>query len=291
MLEWDVWLFAAVLTKFVIYISSFLAVGSLLFLWMLKPVADVVHRPLLRISLIAATVSVICTIFRISLQAGQLYDDGFVGLYDTEMIGLVLDGPLGMSSYVRLVGLGLLFVAILRPAIRIPLTLMCSIIVASSFAFVGHATKELFMLGPLISVHLIAVSYWLGGLYPLHKLASSTDEVRIAGELAHKFGKQAAIIVPILIIVGIAFALYLVGSPIDLIGTEYGLLLLIKVAVVAVLLALAALNKLRFVPAMLDGHEGAAHQLRKSIRVEFAAFLIIFAITAVLTSAVNLPDM
>lgn len=291
MLEWDVWLIWSVLAKFVVYLTSLLAVGSMLIYWLLKPMQSEIKTLMFRTSLIAAALAALFTMLRISLQAGQLYDEGIIGLYDMEMIGLVTEGPLGTSSYVRLAGLVTIMIAVIIPALRMPLVILGSILVTSSFALVGHATKDQMILGTLITLHLLAVSYWLGGLYPLYKLSDQSDSLSSAGETAHKFGKQAAIIVPILIVFGLAFAIYLVGSPIKLLGTEYGLILMTKVIVVALLLGLAALNKFRIVPMLLEGQQSAAHHLRTSIRLEFLAFILIFAITAVLTSAVNLPDM
>lgn len=290
MLEWDIWLLSIIATKLVIYLTSFLSVGSLIFTSMLKPLPTSINQSLLRLSMIAAILSVAFTLLHISLQAGQLYDDGFVGLYDMEMIGLVADSPLGTSSYVRLIGLGFVIVAIILPLFRTLHILVSSILIAGSFAIVGHATKDLMVLGVLITIHLLSVSYWVGGLYPLYKLAGKTDDLVNAANLAHKFGIQAAVIVPVLIIAGIAFSILLVGSPARLLGTEYGLLLITKVLVVTILLALAALNKFRLVPQLLVGDHKAAYQLRNSIRIEFIAFLLIFATTAILTSAVNLPS-
>ncbi|MEW7008461.1 MULTISPECIES: copper resistance D family protein [unclassified Lentilitoribacter] len=290
MLDWDIWLVLTVIAKFVIYLTSFLAVGSLLFLWTLNPASDEIKRQLLKLTVLAALLSVIATFIRISLQAGQLYDDGLVGMYDLEMIELVVDGPLGLSSLIRFVGLVLLFIAIFAPITQTPLTIVSGFSLAVSFAFVGHATSDQIILGVLITIHLLAVSYWLGGLYPLHKMASSNGDLKHAGQTAHKFGKQASIIVPILIVVGVAFAVRLTGSPVNLFGTEYGLLLLLKIVVVAGLLLLAAMNKLKLVPRLLEGDVLAARQLQTSIKVEFVVFLAIFVITAILTSAVNLPE-
>ena len=58
---------------------------------------------------------------------------------------------------------------------------------------------------------------------------------------------------------------------------------------VAGLIGLAALNKLRFVPQLLAGDPRAAAHLAASIRVEWAMIAVILAITAVLTTTLTLP--
>lgn len=291
MLDWDIWLLSSVVAKLFIYLTSFLAVGSLMFLWLLKPETKTIRRQLVRITIWAALLSILLSLLRISLQAGQLYDEGLIGMFDADMVQIVTEGPLGNSSYLRVVGLVLLVIATFLSNVRVPLTIIGSLAVAASFALIGHATREPILLGILITIHLLAVSYWIGGLYPLYKLASDKSSFNEAGDIAHRFGQQAAIIVPVLFAVGMAFVIYLVGPPHELLGTEYGLILMTKVAVVGLLLGLAALNKLRIVPRLLDDQQDAAHHLRISIRLEFVAFVLIFALTAVLTSAVNLPDM
>ena len=291
MFEWDAWLIADVISKITIYLTSFITVGSMVFLWWVKPSDKPTIKSLLNLTLIAGVLSLIFSVTRISIQAGQLYDEGLEGLFDWEMIGIVREGPLGLSTYFRLTGIFVLLTAIPFAAFRCVGTLVGGILVATSFAMVGHATKDQLFLGPMITIHLLAVSFWLGALYPLYKLASDQNSLIDAGELAHKFGKQAAIMVSVLIMMGAAFSIFLVGSPEKLFSTSYGLLLLIKVAMVGILLALAALNKFKIVPALRQKNQIVARQLKTSIKLEFLVFLIIFAMTAILTTAVSLPDM
>ena len=290
MLEWDVWLAASVLTKSGIYLTSFFAAGSLLVLWLLKPSLVAGTKQHLQLTIWAILGSAVLTVLRIAVQAGQIYDEGWSGLFNIEMISIIAEGPLGPSSYVRLAGLALLLSAVWLGVARSPMTIAGAVLIAVSFSIIGHATKDQVILGSLIVLHLLAVSYWLGALYPLHVMADERDNLVQTGEIAHKFGKQAAFIVPVLIIAGVAFAINLVGSPLNLIGTDYGLLLLFKIVMVAGLLALAALNKFRLVPTLMQGNQASAKRLQTSIKLEFIAFLIIFALTAMLTTAVNLPE-
>lgn len=291
MFEWDAWLFSNIVSKFVTYLTSFITAGSMMFLSFLKPSDKNIVNFVLKITLLAGVLSAIFTISRISIQAGQLYDEGLIGLFDWEMIRIVAQGPLGASSYIRLLGVVLLLICIPFPKFHLLGALLGSLFLVSSFAMIGHATNYQLILGTLIIIHLFAVSFWFGALFPLHKLASDQNGLTQAGELAHKFGQLAAIAVPVLILVGIAFSVFLVGSPVNLIGTQYGMLVLIKVIFVGVLLSFAALNKIKFVPALRKKNEIAAKHLRTSIKLEFVVFLVIFAITAILTTAVHLPGM
>jgi putative copper resistance protein D len=105
----------------------------------------------------------------------------------------------------------------------------------------------------------------------------------------HDFGKAAAFAVAALIVAGTALAWLLSGSLTALFGTAYGLALLAKVGTVAALLGLAALNKLRLVPALRAGTPGATPALRRSIALEMLAVALILLATATLTTVTTPP--
>lgn len=291
MMEWDVWLLTAVLAKFLIYLSSFFAVGSALFVQFVDRSSEELTTRMKQFIHCAILIAICATFLKILLQAGQLYDDGLQGMYDIEMLRLVSDAPLGISSYLRIAGLALLLVSTARPEIQNFPLIASALMITASFALVGHATRDQFFSGTLLVVHLLAISYWLGALYPLYKLSNKSQELSETADIAERFGKQAAWIVPVLIAVGLGFAITLLGSPNMLISSDYGRLLLVKIIVVAALLGFAALNKFRLVPKLKQDDLNAAKSLRISITFESIAFLMIFLITAILTSAVNLPDM
>jgi putative copper resistance protein D len=75
-----------------------------------------------------------------------------------------------------------------------------------------------------------------------------------------------------------------------LLGGGYGQALLLKVLFVAGLLALAAANKLRFIPQMMMGDRAAAGRLAKSVSIEWIVIVAVLLTTAVLTSVLTLPS-
>ena len=99
-------------------------------------------------------------------------------------------------------------------------------------------------------------AFWIGILAPLRSLAAGS--LKEAAALGRRFGRIAGVTVPVLIAAGIVLAWRLVGDLPALVATGYGLALLAKVTGVGVLLAAAAANRLRFVPAMERGNEQAA---------------------------------
>ena len=107
--------------------------------------------------------------------------------------------------------------------------------------------------------------------------------------MGHRFGLVAVILVPLVLAAGMFMSFVLVGSFDALLRTGYGQALIFKTTSVSLLLALAAANKFRFIPALRKGNPNAAQNLIISITAEWAVIFAILAITAVLTSSLNLP--
>lgn len=283
------WGLTAAGAKLLIYISSLLAVGLMVFRLAL-PIGDAgLERSLLWVAATAAIIAVLASALRVMVQAGRLMGD-VAFMTDWQIIAISLEGPLGTSTYVRMAGLALLLLAILVLRVRVPATVLGAVLVTGSFALTGHATRDpQWLLAVLITVHLLAVSFWIGALLPLYRLASSTQGPSNGAAIAHRFGVQASFVVPVLMAVGVVFAWLLLGGPAALFGTAYGQMLLIKLAIVAVVLGVAALNKLRLVPDLAVGKEHAAASLRTALRWEALVFLAIFSVTAILTTSFTVP--
>lgn len=284
------WALAAAATKFTLYVSAFLACGLLLFRLALPEAGNRLFASLKPVTLVAIVVAAAATLLRVGIQAGRLLDDGLAGMIDPDMIALSVEGPLGQSSAIRLIGLSLLLLAVLWPRLRVFASLLGAILVAFSFALVGHATREpQWALAALLTVHLLGIFYWWGAILPLHRLSGPAYDHVQAAAIAERFGRQASFIVPLLIAAGLALGWFLLGGPVQLVESAYGRMLLIKLGLVGLVLVMAALNKLRFVPDLMASKPGAAARFRRSLLAEGALFLAVFAATAVLTTSFTVP--
>lgn len=209
-------------------------------------------------------------------------------IWDTEMISLLWQTPVGEALKLRVLGLGLLALGVWLPGIGLPLAVIGSTLTLWSFTVIGHLSDASFWARSLVLVHLSVASFWIGILLPLKRLTRDEKTIEAAAALGERFGRLATAFVPTLLVAGVIMAWLLVGNLKNL-ATSYGITLLCKVTIVCLLLAFAAANKLRFVPAMKAGDRHAAAQLSRSITFEGYAFLVILLCTAVLTSAVTLP--
>jgi putative copper export protein/mono/diheme cytochrome c family protein len=132
-------------------------------------------------------------------------------------------------------------------------------------------------------LHLFGAGAWLGGLAPLILLVSSAPGAAgaVAARCFSPLGK--ACIAALVLSAGVQ-GWVLVASIPGLVGTAYGWMVLVKLALFAVLLGFAAANRYRFAPALLqDRPDAAKHVLVRSIVLQTGVAIAIIAAAVVLS--------
>ncbi len=136
-------------------------------------------------------------------------------------------------------------------------------------------------------LHVTAVGVWIGGLawllLGLHGASRAERTRRVRA-----FSTVAGVALAIVLASGVARAAAELGTPGDLVHTSFGVALLVKLALVAVLVALGALNRYRVVPALAGespapGEPGAARAFGRVARSELVVAAAVLAATAVLS--------
>src|SRR5207253_5378156 len=116
---------------------------------------------------------------------------------------------------------------------------------------------------------------WVGALVPLALLVGvawrNRDEpsVAIAREATLRFSTLGIVSVATLVATGAVNSWVLAGSVHALVGTDYGRLLLVKVALFLVMLSIATVNRLRLTPRLVQdvdtaGSRDALRRLRSN---------------------------
>jgi putative copper resistance protein D len=161
--------------------------------------------------------------------------------------------------------------------------LLAAALMLASLACVGHSGARAdwvgwFQLGADMA-HLLAAGLWLGSLPALALLLSrgAPDEAAAATRRFSGFG-----IVAVATLLGTgAFNTYLLTDSItDLIETDYGRLLLLKLGLFATMVAFAAFNRLYWTPRLPGA--GAANAIRRHSLVEAALGLGVITIVGAL---------
>jgi putative copper resistance protein D len=232
------------------------------------------------------------------LEASSMSGLGFSEAITADVLGAVLnETQFGEVTEVRC-GLALLLAVCLtrdRPAVTEWLALASALALAGSIAWTGHAGSTPGTTGNLHlaadALHLCAASAWLGGLLALVILFAAARRMgpgareALVSEATTRFSLLGIASVAIIMLTGAINAYILVGSIQALLSTDYGRLLLVKLAVFAAMLGLAAVNRFRLSPH-LAAHEPAAsdalRQLARNSRIEIVLGLVIFALVGAL---------
>jgi putative copper resistance protein D len=177
------------------------------------------------------------------------------------------------------------------------LALAMSLGLIAALAWTGHAGSTAGEIGILHLAadifHLFAAAIWMGGLVSLVLLLSAVGRDQIdaglsfAKDATRRFSVMGIVIVVVVFASGIVNAWILVGSWHALILTGYGRLVILKVALFAIMLLIAAANRLWLTPrlALASGNEPQLMVLRRLTRnsmIEIALALMIFAIVGLL---------
>jgi putative copper export protein/methionine-rich copper-binding protein CopC len=165
-------------------------------------------------------------------------------------------------------------------------------ILAVSAALSGHpaaAPAAVPVAVTMDAVHVLGAGAWMGGLAMvalagLPTIRSVSDEHRTAtlGAMVGSFSPIALTSATTLLLTGSIGAWFQLGSLGAIVNTAYGKTLLIKLAAIGCAAAAGAYNWRVVTPTL--GASGGDRRLRRSVVTELACFILVLAVTAVLTA-------
>jgi putative copper resistance protein D len=285
-----IWSGLAVLSQFVLYTGVTFSAGLVLIRTVFSADVVPVVRRMGRQTAVFALAALGAAVSGFLLSGAQLTGDAS-GMTDPEILALLWQTPAGEALLLRLTGLTLILAGLFPGPLRHPLAVAGAGLALWSFTLVGHVSAlESAALQLVLFLHLAGVAFWVGVLLPLCDLTRDAGTLNGAARLGHRFGQIATATVPLLLLAGLVMAWQLTGSIQALVLTGYGQILLAKAGFVTLVLALAALNKLRFVPALHRQDQAAAAGFLRSLKTETCVLLLVFATTALLTGTVALPE-
>ena len=115
-------------------------------------------------------------------------------------------------------------------------------------------------------MHLVAAAAWVGTLFPLALLLAAAGHdatsVAIARIATMRFSTFGIFSVAALLITGSINTWYEAGSIPALTETDYGRLLLLKIALFLIMVAVAAFNRLHLTPRLVQDADGSTKHRR-----------------------------
>lgn len=264
------------------------------------------RRRLAAISWIGLAATILSGAAWLVLQAAQMADLPFVEALSEGTAWTVLsETDFGQAWTARLVLAALLAAslpwrAISNPTLsrqRAAAAIAAAAALVGTLAWAGHGAAGAGVEGGLHLaadvLHLIAGAAWVGALVPLALLLraalSQLDHAgfTVATAAVVRFSMLGIASVGALLISGIVNTWILTGSIQALIGTQYGRLLLAKIALFMVMLSFAAANRFWLTPRLVilsdtNAIKVAMRQVRRNALIEAALGVLVIFIVSIL---------
>jgi copper transport protein len=133
-------------------------------------------------------------------------------------------------------------------------------------------------------VHLSAVSLWIGGLVAL-AVAVWPVAPSLRGEVFARFSRFATVLVALVLAAGTYLAIVRLPAFYDLWRASYGRVLLVKLALVALVLAWGAVHRFVVRPALAGAGDGFLVRVGRSVAGESVAAIAVLLVAAVLVDS------
>jgi putative copper resistance protein D len=257
-----------------------------------------------------ALAAVVVTAGHYLMEAARMAGD-MSGLFDRSLQTMAWTSTVGGAFTVEVLGLLLIIAGMQSPPVRLTadrlfkssaslsptlwlrrfssrgftlVGLAGAVLAAGSFALTGHTATSSWrvILAPLLLTHLLLVSFWLGALLPLYLVTLREPRER-AARVVTLFSAAAFWLVPLILLAGVAIATLLLPD-VAALTQPYGEMIIAKAALFAVLMALAALNRWRYGPALAGTGLAAGQSFRRIVIVEYVLIVAVLAVTAVMTT-------
>ncbi len=279
----------AVMVKAVAYAALLQAVGIALFLALFGARLEVSTAAVRRLGIVLSGVGLLTVLASYGLEAGRMSGE-FAGVMDNAMHRRLAHLPLAAATSLRVLGSALLITAFVWTAREAKvLGVIGAALVTESFLLVGHSVSHepRWAIVSLLQLHLLVAAFWIGSIAPLI-LVARREPAAVVHQVVMRFSALATVLVPAMAVAGLVMA-WLLTSGRYSIRDPYTAALTGKVALLVVALSLAALNRARLGPALLEGAASAVRRFSLSLAVELIVLLGIVVVTAAMTSLFSPP--
>ncbi|CAH1655512.1 copper resistance CopC/CopD family protein [Chelatococcus asaccharovorans] len=263
--------------KVVLYAGLFIGIGGIFFTqWIGGP-----SPAALRVAVGAAGAALLVTPLTVGLQGLDALGTPLSALGNAVAWTTGFSTSYGNTAIVAAMSAAVALVALLAGGwIGKVLSLLALVGVGVALAASGHAgaAQPQWVTRPAVFLHAIGITFWAGSLIPLAAaLRMQSPDAILA---LRRFSKVIPVAVLPLVAAGILLAIIQLGSPSALWSTAYGQVLIAKLVLLVALFGLAAFNRFWLTAPAERGERPATAQLVRSIRLELAIVLAIFAVAA-----------
>jgi putative copper resistance protein D len=283
---------ALIAVRFMHFTASLLAFCISLFrLYALPATSSVMHQMdqrLVRTVRLLAIIGLITAILWLGLETAQMYDSFKAAIQFNRIKTVLFETTFG-HAWIWHLGFGVLLIASTFSRTPKLITILCATFFLVTLAFTGHAMMESGRLGSLHrlnqTVHLLAAGTWIGGLLGLSLLLYSANgsnrfNQAVVNDALLRFSGIGCFAVGAILISGAVNTWFMVSSVFRLMNSDYGITLMIKFMFVAIMIALAVINRFVLVPNF-DGR-GEFGLLKITIMMEQIFALLVVMVVSIL---------
>jgi putative copper resistance protein D len=282
------------------FVLLFQSAGAAMFLAVFGRGAEGALPTIRRLGLISALSAILCSAIYYLLEAARMTGE-MSGVFDPSMQRVALVSSTGLALGCRVGGLALIAAGMgkagahgsaagqkaspsaPRGSAVAPIASLGVALVVASFVLTGHLATDAhrFALTVLMVVHVVIGMFWFGSLLPLC-LVTARERGALAAQVVESFSSKAAWLVPCIFLAGLVMTAVLVPD-LRTFTQPYGEILIAKASLFALLMGLAALNRLRLGPALASDDATATARFRRVVVAELVLICAVLTITAWLT--------
>lgn len=266
---------------------------------------EVVHHHILsriaKLGMIGAATVLLSAIIRLPLQASMMAGgDPLAPMMMTVLLRTQWGWMLAAQAIASVVAIGGFSATQSGRRGGLAVAALGAVVIAATPALSGHAAASQNFAGLAIAtdaIHVIAASAWLGNLLCVVVAAAGLTASSFARDVSFAavrslvlaFSPLALTSAAVVVVTGVVSAWLRLGSLPALWTSDYGRILLLKLATLGGVVVTGAYNWLRVRPAL--GSEAATRRLVRSATVELVVGLGVIVITAVLVAAPTSSDV
>jgi putative copper resistance protein D len=275
---------ASALLRSLAFVLLFQAAGSVFFASLVSELLDRSAGTMRRLQLWSSLLAIVALLLHLELEPARLAG-GYAGMLDPALQSMVMATSSARTHAMQVIGLAAIALGSLGAArgYRV-VAAVGAVATLAAFLMTGHTSTHEWRaeLAPFLLVHVLIIAFWFGSMLPMYAMLR-LESGAVAAAALMRFSSKAVWLVPFVAVAGVRLLLTIANGLPDF-RAPYGGLMLAKIAGFALLIGLAAWNKVILVPAVVAARPGARALLQWSILVEVMLLVAVLSITAVMTS-------
>lgn len=264
--------------RIVLYIGLFFGAGGAAF----RALSPALPEPARRLSIFTAAAGMAAALLVIGLQGLDLLG---LGVGDLAQGPVWKAGAFSVYGQTSLVALGALAAALLglwakSDKLGAVAGLVAIVLAGLAVSLSGHASaaQPQWLMKPALFIHMVAIAWWVGALYPLILLLR--EDLATARDPLLRFSRAIPFAIVPLVLSGVVLALVQLGWPGPAWLSGYGAILAAKLVLLAALFIVASWNRWALTAPAAAGDAQALRHMRRAIVAEIVLVLAILCLVS-----------